>query len=421
MNSKEMGINCLEEEEIETQPCDHSKEDDEDEGRRTSTLPWCELELPLGEAAETFRLDKAVCSHGLFMMAPNHWDPISKTLTRPLRLSLVDDDYSSFSSAGSVLVTISQPPEHPNLLNVRVHGTKSLSSLQQHALLAQVSRMLRLSETEERAVKEFQKMYNMFNYGDNEDERNFSGRVFRSPTLFEDMVKCILLCNCQWSRTLSMAQSLCELKLEMHCHSSHFPVAKVVSTVADSPKSETDDFIPKTSAEKESRRDIKDCKSSQTAEDCIADSCLQFSHRRGCYASGQIGNFPSPRELAKFDENFLAERCKLGYRANRILKLAQEIVQGGVQLRHLEEVSNDSGLSSYNKLADQLKEIDGFGPFTCANVLMCMGYYNVIPTDTETIRHLAQFHAKKSTTRTVHRDVEKIYGNYAPYQFLAYC
>ncbi|KAJ7967904.1 DNA glycosylase [Quillaja saponaria] len=366
MNSKEMGINCLEEEEIETQPCDHSKEDDEDEGRRTSTLPWCELELPLGEAAETFRLDKAVCSHGLFMMAPNHWDPISKTLTRPLRLSLVDDDYSSFSSAGSVLVTISQPPEHPNLLNVRVHGTKSLSSLQQHALLAQVSRMLRLSETEERAVKEFQKMSNMFNYGDNEDERNFSGRVFRSPTLFEDMVKCILLCNCQWSRTLSMAQSLCELKLEMHCHSSHFPVAKVVSTVADSPKSETDDFIPKTPAEKESRRDIKDCKSSQTAEDCIADSC-------------------------------------------------------GVQLRHLEEVSNDSGLSSYNKLADQLKEIDGFGPFTCANVLMCMGYYNVIPTDTETIRHLAQFHAKKSTTRTVHRDVEKIYGNYAPYQFLAYC
>ncbi|KAJ7942484.1 DNA glycosylase [Quillaja saponaria] len=396
MNSKEMGINCLEGEEIETQPCDHSKEDDEDEGRRTSTLPWCELELPLGEAAETFQLDKAVCSHGLFMMAPNHWDPISKTLTRPLRLSLVDDDYSSFSSAGSVLVTISQPPEHPNLLNVRVHGTKSLSSQQQHALLAQVSRMLRLSETEERAVKEFQKMYNMFNYGDNEDERNFSGRVFRSPTLFEDVVKCILLCNCQWSRTLSMAQSLCELKLEMHCHSSHFPVAKVVSTVADSPKSETDDFIPKTPAGKESRRDVKvsnvytncnsaerkveleedetlqmdqvlstgtslsssflptdvdgdacqDCKSSQTAEDCVADSCLQFSHRRGCYANGQIGNFPSPRELAKFDENFLAERCKLGYRANRILKLAQEIVQGGIQLRHLEEVSNDSSLSS---------------------------------------------------------------------------
>ncbi|GMJ08122.1 hypothetical protein HRI_004481400 [Hibiscus trionum] len=32
---------------------------------------------------------------------------------------------------------------------------------------------------------------------------SFSGRVFRSPTLFEDMVKCFLLCNCQFSRTLS--------------------------------------------------------------------------------------------------------------------------------------------------------------------------------------------------------------------------
>lgn len=59
-----------------------------------------DLVLPLGEAAETFQLEKAVCSHGLFMMAPNQW-PLSKT---------------------------------------------------------QVSRMLRLSETEERAAREFRKM-----------------------------------------------------------------------------------------------------------------------------------------------------------------------------------------------------------------------------------------------------------------------
>jgi hypothetical protein len=54
--------------------------------------------------------------------------------------------------------------------------------------------MLRLSETEERAVGEFRKM--CINGGEEED-RSFGGRVFRSPTLFEDMVKCILLCNCQ--------------------------------------------------------------------------------------------------------------------------------------------------------------------------------------------------------------------------------
>lgn len=62
---------------------------------------------------------------------------------------------------------------------------------------AQVSRMLRLSESEEKAVREFRKICI---YGDDDDHKNrsFDGRVFRSPTLFEDMVKCILLCNCQW-------------------------------------------------------------------------------------------------------------------------------------------------------------------------------------------------------------------------------
>lgn len=50
--------------------------------------------------------------------------------------------------------------------------------------------MLRLSEEDDRNVKEFQEIYG------EAKEKEF-GRVFRSPALFEDMVKCILLCNCQ--------------------------------------------------------------------------------------------------------------------------------------------------------------------------------------------------------------------------------
>ena len=52
-------------------------------------------------------------------------------------------------------------------------------------------RMLRLTEEEEKNVWEFQEMYS------EAKERGF-GRMFRSPTLFEDMVKCMLLCNCQY-------------------------------------------------------------------------------------------------------------------------------------------------------------------------------------------------------------------------------
>lgn len=36
--------------------------------------------------SRTFELEKAVCNHGFFMMAPNRWNPSSKTLVRPLRL-----------------------------------------------------------------------------------------------------------------------------------------------------------------------------------------------------------------------------------------------------------------------------------------------------------------------------------------------
>ncbi|GKV46697.1 hypothetical protein SLEP1_g53674 [Rubroshorea leprosula] len=157
----------------------------------------------------------------------------------------------------------------------------------------------------------------------------------------------------------------------------------------------------------------------QTLDETGEDN-LQFAHGMESNVCKQFGNFPSPKELANLDENFLAKRCSLGYRAGRILKLAQGIVEGRIQLTQLEEVCKEASLSSYGMLAAQLSQLDGFGPFTCANVLMCMGFYHVIPTDSETLRHLKQVHARKSTIQTVERDVEVIYGKYAPFQFLAY-
>ena len=51
--------------------------------------------------------------------------------------------------------------------------------------------MLRLSEEDGRVVAEFQATHAAAREGG-------FGRIFCSPTLFEDMVKCILLCNCQY-------------------------------------------------------------------------------------------------------------------------------------------------------------------------------------------------------------------------------
>lgn len=399
------------------------------------------VELPLGEAAATFKLEKAVCSHGLFMMAPNFWDPRSKTLQRPLRLSinLNDPDYQN-----SVTVKISQPCHPSQSLKLQVVGTDSLSSQQQHSLLDQVRRMLRLSEEDNRNVRDFQEIHK------EAKEREF-GRIFRSPTLFEDMIKCILLCNCQWPRTLSMATALCELQWELQNPSSR----DKVHNDTDSRNQTCEHFIPKTPAGKETKRKLEVQKCQENSVNRLTDanavaeevsvfkmSCddvLHCSQRVGderpnfpqlddpaCsdgskpYNRCRIGNFPSPNELASLDESVLARRCNLGYRASRILKLAQLVVQGGIKLGELEETCRQPTLSSYDMLAEQLKEIDGFGPFTCANVLMCMGFYHVIPSDSETVRHIKQVHARHTTIKTVDGDLHIIYGKYAPFQFLAY-
>ena len=85
---------------------------------------WFEFHMELPSETEPFQLDQAVCSHGFFMMAPNHWDPLSKTLTRPLLLH-----NPSSSSSSSLLVSLSQRPQS---LAVRVHSVHFISPQQQH-------------------------------------------------------------------------------------------------------------------------------------------------------------------------------------------------------------------------------------------------------------------------------------------------
>ncbi|KAK6945677.1 hypothetical protein RJ641_013221 [Dillenia turbinata] len=390
-----------------------------------------ELEM---EVEEGFELDKAVCSSGMFMMSPSHWDPLSKSLTRPLRLHL--------DSSDSLLVRISQPNQSSLCLNV--YATHSLSLSQIQSLQSQVRRMLRVSKAEEKRLREFHDIH--------EDSRlRGFGRLFRSPTLFEDMVKSILLCNCQWPRTLNMARALCELQLELN---------------GGTVKADNKLFTPRTPAKKESKKNIRTCKTSinllsklekENGKKCTNDFESKWSKRHlssskqdnlhNAIRSSQtlnvssnagspllsalqsseeilpqcgVRNFPSPRELAYLDESFLAKSCNLGYRAGRILKPAQSVLEGRISLSQLEEDSDGTSIANYSKLAEHLREIDGFGPFRCAIVLTCMGFYHVIPTDSQTIRHLKQIHSKTSAIKIVQEDVKEIYGKYATFQFLAY-
>ncbi|CAK9188653.1 unnamed protein product [Ilex paraguariensis] len=98
------------------------------------------------------------------------------------------------------------------------------------------------------------------------------GRVFRSPTLFEDMFKCILLCNWHWPRTLSMAAALCELQLELPCPFSSISVAEADNAPnSRSHTAKTEHFTPKTPARKESKRELGVHKGSTKLAKKLAD------------------------------------------------------------------------------------------------------------------------------------------------------
>lgn len=90
-----------------------------------------------------------------------------------------------------------------------------------------------------------------------------------------------------------------------------------------------------------------------------------------------IGDFPSPRELASFREKELKDKG-FGYRARDLIKLAKQVVDEKINLDGVDE-------GFYSNL-----KINGAGPFTINTIMMCIGHYHHIPIDTETLRHMKE-------------------------------
>lgn len=139
-------------------------------------------------APRDYRLARDVCSYGYFVLAPNRWDPRAGTLTRLLDLA-----------GGPARTTIAQ--DGPG--RVRAAFDRGLSRAERAEATGQIARMLRLDE-DTAAIREFHRV-------DPRWRRSGRGRVFRSPTLFEDVIKTVTSCNVTWPSTVSMNRRLCEV------------------------------------------------------------------------------------------------------------------------------------------------------------------------------------------------------------------
>jgi 3-methyladenine DNA glycosylase/8-oxoguanine DNA glycosylase len=278
-----------------------------------------------------FRLHKAVCSYGYFLLAPNRWLPDQRVLVRPLALA----------DGGAVTVRVSQPAVSEPL---RIATRSKLHRGEAADVKRSVARMLRLHED----------MSGWRKVRPAEARRRGFDRLFRSPSLFEDMVKTITGCNVAWRNTISMNRLLCE----------HF---------GETPR----DTDP--------------------------------PHRENA--------FPTPARLAAADPDQLNRLARVGYRAERIIRLATDFAEGRLDPAWFEDPARTT-----DELHEAIASLHGFGPYATANVLQLLGHYDRLPIDTETYRHFEQVHGlpRGEEPRKNHDRIEAHYRRFAPYPFVAY-
>ncbi|MBI1372553.1 MAG: hypothetical protein GC159_07305 [Phycisphaera sp.] len=272
------------------------------------------LTLPL---PPRFSLAHAVCSYGYFILAPTVWDNDTRTLHRPLR-----------TRAGRVVhARITQPAAR----TLRVACDVTVARADHAVLKQQVARVFRLDED-----------FAAWRRLNPAAARAKFDRTYRSPTLFEDIVKTITSCNVAWPNTVNMNRLLC----------AHV---------------------------------------------------------------GTGGDFPTPGELAKWTPARLKKVCRVGYRAERIIRLARDVEAGRLDLAWFEHVDRTT-----DELYDALLAIHGIGPYAAANMLQLLGHYDRLPVDTETVRHFRQTHDVHGELPEIAKIAHKHYDGFAPYQFLAY-
>lgn len=139
-----------------------------------------------------------------------------------------------------------------------------------------------------------------------------AGRMIRSQTVFEEVVKTICTTNCAWSATRRMVEAL---------------VSHLGELAPDAP------------------------------------------------AAGFVGRvFPTAEAMASASDDFYAQIVRAGYRGRYLRTLSQMVVEGEVDLERLGQVSRKE--LPDDDLAKALLALPGVGPYATAHVMMMLGRYS---------------------------------------------
>ena len=197
---------------------------------------------------------------------------------------------------------------------------------------------------------------------------NGFGRLIRSASLFEDIVKVICTCNVTWRQTVTMVQAIVQ----------HWGV-------------------PAAPGER--------------------GSCEQSRDRKGAEsgmspATAPAHGFPTPARLARAGEANLKRLARVGYRAGFIQHLARDVADGRLDLQQIEQHTGPT-----DELCRVLRQIKGVGDYAAGNLAMLLGRYDCLAIDTEMSRLLTRRYPRRTWSPARMR---AHYESWRPYQFLAY-
>jgi 3-methyladenine DNA glycosylase/8-oxoguanine DNA glycosylase len=253
-------------------------------------------------------------------------------------------------------VTISVPGSKPRTVHVSAGGDRKVridvpgrapSARTTAAIETTIAHILRLDE-------DLSALYDMA--ADDPDLSwvcSGAGRMIRSQTVFEEVVKTVCTTNCSWNLTERMVGGLVE----------HLGEAAA-----------------------------------------------------GAPPDGSRGRaFPTPEAMAEPDETFYREVVRAGYRAPYFMALAGAVASGEVDIEAWGRASADE--LPDDELFERLIGLPGVGPYAAAHIMMMIGRYSRLILDSWTRPTYLRIAGKRSAKDSTIERRFKRYGPYAGLAF----
>jgi 3-methyladenine DNA glycosylase/8-oxoguanine DNA glycosylase len=277
------------------------------------------LELPLvGAGGEPVDLTRTILSHGVADLPPMKVDEATPALEATIPLD------------GARPRTVRIVPGRPGYATVEVVG-RAPAGRERERILRVVAHILRLDED----------LSPFYRVAAGDPDLAWAaagaGRMIRSASVFEEVVKTICTTNCAWSATERM-------------------VAALVRELGD----------PAPGAPPES-------------------------------PYGRA--FPTPAAMAGADESFYRDVVRAGYRGAYMRSLARSVEDGSVDVEELGRARRDERTDE--EVAERLLALPGVGPYAAAHIMMMLGRYSRLILDSWTRPKYARLtggRPKKDTT-----------------------